>query len=191
MGKQRDRPPLEARVCRAIRLLAEGRTTDDVARAVRVRPGTVTSWMEDADFQSLLACLEHYRQMQAALDTLNDLTPGAIEALRRALVGDDVRIAVQAAREVLDRVGLIRRREIQRIDPSSEQTIRVEYVNPDGQAVSTPPWSDRHPAPPGTLQGGGVWPPLWENRDGQDPVDREGADGPDGLVDQPDIPYGG
>jgi hypothetical protein len=181
---------LEARVCRAIRLLAEGWSTDDVARAVRVRPGTLASWQEDADFQALLDCLQNYGQMQDALDTLNDLTPGAIAALRRALVGDDVRVAVQAAREVLDRVGLIRRKGILN-EQTSEQTIRVEYVNPDGQAVSTSPWSDRHPAPPGTLQGGGVWPSLRQDGDGQDSVDRTGADGPDDLVDQPNLPYGG
>jgi len=183
---------LEARVCRAIRLLAEGWSIDEVARAVRVRPGTVESWQADADFQSLLDCLQHYGQMQDALETLNDLTPGAIAALRRALVGDDVRIAVQAAREVLDRVGLIRRKGIiSEIEQTSEQTIRVEYVNPDSQAVSTSPWSDRHPAPPGTLQGGGVWPPLWQDGDGQDSTDRAGIDGPDDMVDQPDISYGG
>lgn len=189
---QRDRPPLEARVCRAIRLLADGWTADEVARAVRVRPGTVESWQADPDFQMLLECLEHYGQMQDTLDTLNDLTPGAIAALKRALVGDDVRVAVQAAREVLDRVGLIRRKGIlNEIDQTSEQTIRVEYVNPDGQAVSTTPWSDRHPAPPGTLQGSGVWPTLREDGDGQDSIDRTGAHGPDDLVDQPDVPYGG
>lgn len=174
MSRQRDAPPLEIRVCRAIRLLAEGWSVEDTAQAARVRPATVAAWQTADEFQALVDCLSEARQMRDTLDTLAELTPGAIAALSRALAGDDVRIAVQAAREVLDRVGLVRRKEI---GSEQSQVIRVEYVNPDGQAVSTSPWSDRHPASPGEVQSGGVWPPLWEDGDGQDPADREGTDG--------------
>ena len=160
INQSRDRPTVEERVCHAIRLLAEGHTADNVALAVRVRPGTLAVWQASDDFRALLACMRENGRLHDALDAL---TPGAIAALRRALEGDDVRVAVSAAREVLDRVGLIRRSE-----ESSEHTIRVEYAYPDGLPVSASPWADRHPTAPGALQGGGVWPPLREDGDGED-----------------------
>jgi hypothetical protein len=168
MTKQ-DRPPLEARVCRAIRLLAEGQNADDVARAVHVRPATLAAWQADEDFQALLDSLYAFGQARESLDALTD---DAIAALHRALAGDELRVAVQAAREVLDRVGLIRRRRVDHlIDPSSEQVIRVEYGNLDRQPVSTPPWADRNPAESGAVQGGGVRSPLRQDGDGQDSDD--------------------
>jgi hypothetical protein len=173
-AKRRDRPPVEARVCRAIRLLAEGRSAGDVAQIVRVRPETLAAWQADPDFRALVACMTESGQMAAALDALNDLTSEAILALHKALSGDDVRVAVQAAREVLDRVGLIRRKGVVAegsITEMSEQVVRVEYVNRDGQAVSTTPWADRHSASPGTVQGGGVRAALREDGDGQDSDD--------------------
>ena len=169
-SKPSDRPPLEQRVCRAIRLLAEGWSVQDTARAVHVRPATLEAWMGCDDFRNLLDCLKDAGQIHDSLERLGDLTPGAILALRRGLESDDVRIAVQAAREVLDRVGLIRRKG-QQIEQSSEQVIRVEYVNPDGQPVSTPPWADRNPPSPGTLQGSGLWETLWQDGDGEDSAD--------------------
>lgn len=156
----RDRP--EVRVCRAIRLLAGGQGAAEVARAVRVLPSTLARWRAEDDFRALVDCLREAGQMRDALETLGDLAPGAIAALRRALEGDDTRLAVQAAHEVLERVGPLAARQ---------RAIRVEYVNRDGQPVSTSPWSDRHPAAPGAVQGGGVRAPLRENGDGQDPAD--------------------
>ncbi len=156
----RDRP--EVRVCRAIRLLAGGQGAAEVARAVRVLPSTLARWGAEDDFRALVDCLREAGQMRDALETLGDLAPGAIAALRRALEGDDMRLAVQAAHEVLERVGPLAARQ---------RAIRVEYVNRDGQPVSTSPWSDRHPAAPGAVQGGGLRAPLRENGDGQDPAD--------------------
>jgi hypothetical protein len=156
------------RVCRAIRLLADGWNIEDVAREVRVRPVTLELWQQDAEFHGLLDCLRETGRLQNSLEVLSDLTPGAIAALRRALEGDDVKVAVQAAREVLDRVGLIRR---QGVEQSSEQVIRVEYVNPEHQAVSTASWADRNPATSGALQSGRLREAIWEDRDGEDPAD--------------------
>lgn len=155
----RDRP--EVRVCRAIRLLAGGQSEAEVARAVHALPSTLARWASADDFCALVDCLREAGQMRDTLETLSDLTPGAITALRRALEGDDTRLAVQAAHEVLERVGPLAARQ---------RAIRVEYVNRDGQPVSTSPWSDRHPAASGAVQGGGVRAPLRENGDGQDPA---------------------
>jgi hypothetical protein len=169
LGKE-NRPTVEARVCHAIRLLAQGQPADDVARAIHVLPKTLAAWQDNADFQALLACMRENGRLRAALDRLEALTPDAIEALHRALEGENDRVAVQAAREVLDRVGLIRRTEIER-DESSEKVIRVEYKTPDGKPFSAPPWSERNPIASGALQSGGVRETLRQDGDGQDADD--------------------
>lgn len=163
-SRKAKRLPVDVRVCRAIRLLAEGRDPVAVAREVRVMPRTLRAWRANDDFRSLVACLRENGQMRDMLAALQALTPAAIAVLRDALESDDEALAVRAARDVLDRVGPLAEQE-------RKQTIRVEYVNPDGQPVSTSPWADRHPAPPGTLQGGGVRQALWEDGDGAHPDD--------------------
>jgi hypothetical protein len=168
MTAQGDKPPRELRVCRAIRLLAAGQAPQAVARQVRVRPPTLAKWQGWAEFQALLSCMREAGQVRDVLAMLDDLTPDAIAALRRGLAGDDARLALQAAREVLDRVGAIRQKGQQ---INGEQTIRVEYVNRDGKAVSTASWADRHPAASGAVQGGGVRKALREDGDGQDSDD--------------------
>ena len=171
MGKQRRRPAgkrkraaqLSAaeRVCRAAVMLAQGQTVQAAAGAVRARPATIDKWASGADFRALRAALADQRRVRDALDRLGDLTPGAIDVLRRALEGDDMALAIRAAREVLERIGPL-------AQGTHEQTIRVEYVNRDGQAVSTAPWAERHPAAPGEVQGRGVRAALREDGDGQD-----------------------
>lgn len=160
--RHRDRPPVEARVCRAIRLLAEGLSTEEVARAVGVRPPTVEAWRAGEEFQSLLDCLIRSREVPVTPTEINDLTPGALLALRRALDGDDMALAMRAAHEVLERVGSL-------VKKSNERTIRVEYLNRDGKPVSSSPWAERNPVSPGPLQGGGLRAPLREDGDGENP----------------------
>jgi len=151
----------ELRICRAIRLLAEGRGRDEVARMVGALPRTLAAWERDEDFQALLACLRENRRARDALAALDDLTPVAIAALRRALDGDDDALALRAAREVLERVGPLAER-------SAVQTIRVEYGSHDGQPVSAAPWADRNPAPSGPLQSSGLRETLRQDGDGTD-----------------------
>ncbi|MEW6580739.1 MAG: hypothetical protein AB1435_16305, partial [Chloroflexota bacterium] len=71
----------ELRVCRAIRLLAEGRDREEVARAVGALPRTVAAWERDEEFRALLACLGEHRRARDALTALDDLTPVTIAAL--------------------------------------------------------------------------------------------------------------
>lgn len=151
----------QLRVCRAIRLLAEGQDREEVARAVGALPRTVAAWERDVEFRALLACLREHGRARDALAALGDLTPVAIAALRRALDGDDDALALRAAREVLERVGPLAER-------SAVQTIRVEYGSRDGTPVSAAPWADRNPAPSGPLQGGGLRETLRQDGDGAD-----------------------
>ncbi|MBN1563477.1 MAG: hypothetical protein JXA10_06550 [Anaerolineae bacterium] len=160
-------PPRELRVCRAIRLLAQGLPGAEVAGAINVREKTLENWQQGADFQALLACMKENGRLRDAFATLQDLTPEAIEALHRALEGSDDRLAVQAAKDVLDRVGIIYQKGGANQE-AHETIIRFEYGTPDGQPYTAPSWADRHPAPPGTIQGGGVRAALREDGDGQD-----------------------
>ena len=160
----------ELRICRAARLLAAGQTPEEVARAVHAKPETVARWQADEDFRALVDCLRTHGQARRALDALGALTDEAIDRLRQALAGDDDRLALQAAQQVLDRVGLVRRSAALG-EETAEQVIRVEYVNPEGQPISTAPWAARNPASSGALQGGGVRAPLREDGDGQDSPD--------------------
>lgn len=159
--EQEARLPAAERVCRAAVLLAQGRSVLATAEAVRARPATISAWAAGTDFGTLRAAVAERRRVRDALARLGDLTPGAIDALRRALEGDDLGLAIRAAREVLERIG-----PLAQID--REQTIRVEYVSRDGQAVSTAPWAERHPATPGKVQGGRVRAALRQDGDGQD-----------------------
>ena len=154
----------ELRVCRAIRLLAEGRDREDVAQAVGALPRTLAAWERDDEFRALLACLREHGRARDALAALDDLTPVAIAALRRALDGDDDALALRAAREVLERIGPLAER-------SAVQSIRVEYGSRDGQPVSAAPWADRNPGPSGPLQGGGLRETLRQDGDGADSDD--------------------
>jgi hypothetical protein len=167
---KRDRPTVEERVCRAIRLLATGQPPDEVALAVRVLPRTLAAWQDNDDFRVLLACVRESGRLRDLFKQLEALTPDAIEALHRALECSDDRLAVQAARDVLDRVGLIRRKGIEHDEPS-EKVIRVEYMTPDGKPFSATPWADRNPVTPGALQSGGVREALRQDGDGEDSDD--------------------
>ncbi len=164
----RERPPVAERVCRAIRLLARGSPEADVAQAVRVLPRTLARWQASEDFQVVLACMKENGRLREALAQLDALTPDAINALRRALDNDNDRVAVQAARDVLNRAGVIRRTHED--DQATEKVIRLEYVNPAGQPYAAAPWADRHPRTSGAVQGGELRSPLREDRDGEDPV---------------------
>jgi|SRR5690606_5011887 hypothetical protein len=152
------------RVCRAAVALAQGQSVQAAAEAVRARPATIQAWAAGADFRTLRAALADQRRVKDALDRLGDLTPGAIEVLRRALEGDDMALAIRAAREVLERIGPL-------AQGTREQTIRVEYVNRDGQAVSTAPWAARNPAASGKVQGRRVRTAVRKDGDGKDSAD--------------------
>ena len=169
--KQRDRPPLEQRVCRAILLLAEDRAPDEVAAAVRVKPKTLAAWQAGDDFQILLRRMREARIIENTTEALQDLTPDAIDAYRRALSGPSVQWAVLAAREVLDRLERIAEREAQRAQFNRPSNFRVEHMTIDGQPISTTPWAERNPAAPGALQSGSVREALRQDGDGQDSDD--------------------
>lgn len=152
-----DRSPPGA-MCRAVRLLAEGKSAADVAQALATTPQTIRAWQAGEDFQVLLAALVENTRLRRALDGLSELTPDAIAAYRRALAEADSAAALRAARDVLDRVLPLAQ--------SSEQVIRVEYVNRDSQPYSATLRARIGAAQSGTLQGGGVRAALGQDGDG-------------------------
>ncbi len=166
MSQSKTRDPREMRVCRAIRLLAQGTAEDEVARMIGVLPRTLETWQHNSDFQALYRCIKENGRLRGAYDALQNLTPGAVEALHRALEGSDDRVAVQAAKEVLDRVGVIQQKE-EKEQEANETIIRIEYQTPDGKPYSSTPWADRHPPTSGAVQSGGLWPEVREDGSGE------------------------
>ncbi len=166
--KQPDRPPVEQRVCRAILLLAEGRAPDEVAALVRISPKTLAAWQESSDFKVLLRRMREICLIENATQALQDLTPDAIDAYRRALSGPSVQWAVLAAREVLDRVERFAEREAQRQKFNPSAANRMEVLNPDGEPFVITPWAERNPVEPRALQSGSVRETLRQDGDGED-----------------------
>ncbi len=146
------RPARELRVCRAIRLLAEGMPERAVAAEVRVTRQTMDKWQQDAEFRALLKIMREHGRLREVLRELNALSMEAVNVLKDKLNHSDDRIAVQVARDVLDRIGATRGA---RVEDSSEQVIRVEYVTRDGKTYASAPWAERHPPASGTVQGAG------------------------------------
>jgi hypothetical protein len=117
----------EVRVYRAIRLLAEGWELPEVAEAIKARHGTLTTWMADDDFQTLMELLNeavHIRQLYEAQERLID---EAYETLRRTMREGNPALAVRVARDILDRARVRAPEPVKRWRPPEEHVIRVEY----------------------------------------------------------------
>ena len=179
-GKHAAYLPIGALAQWALYGLASGQTEEDILGALGVDPETLGVWLADEPVAARLEALKTYEAALGAFARLIALTPEAVDAFERALAGDNSQVAVRAAREVLDRVGLGRPAPVVRsrsaaasskTDAPSERVIRVEYGTPDHQAVSAAPWADRDSEASGAVQGGGVREALREDGDGQDPGD--------------------
>ena len=114
----------EIRVCRAIRLLAEGWELPQVAQAIKVRHGTLAAWMADDDFQTLLDALVDAVRMRPIFDTQEQLIADAIDTLRRTLREGNPALAVRVAHDILDRAQIGSQMEKKK---PKEQIIRIEY----------------------------------------------------------------
>jgi hypothetical protein len=117
----------EVRVCRAIRLLAQGWELPQVAQAIKVRHGTLAAWMADDDFQTLVEILSEARHIQQLYDAQERLIEEAYETLRRTLRDGNPGLAVRVARDILDRARLPTPEPVKRWRPPEEHVIRVEY----------------------------------------------------------------
>ncbi len=51
--------------------------------------------------------------------------------------------------------------------PEKEKVVRVEYQYPDGSRHDAPPWANDDYEVETSLPGGGLWPPLREDRSGE------------------------
>jgi hypothetical protein len=129
----------EIRVCRAIRLLAEGWDLPQVAQAIKVRHGTLAAWMADDDFQTLREALVEAVQMREIFDAQDRLIEEAIGTLRRTLREGNPALAVRVAQDILNRAQVL-------APPAKRKSevIRVEYKNTtaDGKPL---PWTKQNP----------------------------------------------
>jgi hypothetical protein len=137
---------LEIRVCKAIRLLAEGWEPAKVAQAIKVRQGTLAAWMENDDFKNQLDALCELGRLKAEGINWEDMKQEALRALRRLLHDEDSEIVVRAARAMLVRS----QRQLDLDDKKRLLQLKYgpkepEFINPDGGPLVIAPWAERNP----------------------------------------------
>ncbi len=145
---QRSGADYGVRVCRALRLLAEGWEPRAAAHAAGVQQKTMQQWQQNEDFKTILACMRAFGRMQFSLDTLNSLTPEAVGALRRLLQHGEGSVTAQVARDIVkwarEVEAQIREQEDRR-DQREKQHVRTILVTPDGERIASIPWAERNP----------------------------------------------
>jgi len=100
--------PLDARHLRAISLLTEGMTLDEVAKEIGCGRRTLYRWRTSPLFAAALAEAAS-RGLGAALDRLRCLREAALDVLERLLsdAKAPAQVRLAAAREVMERTGLV------------------------------------------------------------------------------------
>ena len=105
----RNRPAAtEARKAKAIPLLAEGRSYDEIARAVGVTHRTVRRWVdEDPAFAEAVARVraKASEAVEEAADHIKGIVTASLDRLAVLLRSEDERIALEAVKTALDRFG--------------------------------------------------------------------------------------
>jgi hypothetical protein len=134
------------RVCKALRLLAEGWEPEAAAHAAGVRQKTMREWQRNDDFQTLLACMKAFGRMQFSLDVLNTLTPEAVAALRRLLQHGENGVTAQVARDIVKWAREVEAQIREQEEKRERRVIRVVYDNPGGKRITSVPWAERNPA---------------------------------------------
>ena len=145
MGQTRSADMYGKLVCKAVRLLAEGYSTESTAREVGVKRRTLLAWMRGDDFQTLENSLRDFGYLAKVREMLETLTPDAMEAMRRTLQGGNATAAAHVARDVLKWANEYAVHEREMLGQTRETVIRVEYGTPDGKPYSSAAWADRHP----------------------------------------------
>ncbi len=133
------------RVCKTLRLLAEGWEPAAAAHAAGVRQKTMRAWQQNEDFKTILVCMRAFGRMQFSLDVLNTLTPEAVEALRRLLQHGEGAVTAQVARDIVKWAREVEAQIREQEEERAKHVIRVEYDTPDGKPFSASPWAERNP----------------------------------------------
>jgi hypothetical protein len=133
------------RVCKGLRLLAEGWEPAVAAHAVGVRQKTMRQWQASEEFQTLLACIKAFGRMQFSLDALNMLTPEAVTALRRLLQYGESGVTAQVARDIVKWAREVEAQIREQEEKRERRVIRVVHETPDGKPIVSRPWAERNP----------------------------------------------
>lgn len=99
------------KVSKALLRLAEGWSLEDAARHARVLHVTLACWMKDEDFMAVVTCLQEYAKTRQSIDLLEGLTDDALAALRRTMHQGTPGQALEAARDVLNRVDALAKKQ--------------------------------------------------------------------------------
>ena len=133
------------RVCKALRLMAEGWEPEAAAHAAGVRHKTMHQWQQNEDFRTILACMRAFGRMRFSLDTLNSLTPEAVEALRRLLQHGEGHVTAQVARDIVKWAREVEAQIRAQEEKREKHTVHVVYDTPDRKPISSSPWAERNP----------------------------------------------
>lgn len=105
-GKRRKPQAVKRDKERALELAIAGHTRVAIARAMDVAPDTVSSWLNTPAAAARIDRAMDYSR-SSAVRALKALAEKAVERLADALDSPNERIALDAARTVLDRVGIV------------------------------------------------------------------------------------
>jgi len=106
MRKKPDKPPeaaIQATKERGLELLMLGMGRTEVARELKVDRSTVWKWMHDPTFAARLKETQQQSRERARV-RVNELAMHALDACERCLDDEDGRVAMAAAKVILDRV---------------------------------------------------------------------------------------
>lgn len=122
-----DRDPLRPEHARLVELRLEGVTVDACAARLSIDRATAYRWLTRPDVKAALAEGQAAGRDVAA-GILAGLAPRAADVLGELLDAEDPHVRVRAAREILDRVGIVR-------PPALEEDETTIAVSDDGATV--------------------------------------------------------
>lgn len=123
----------------AIKLMCLGHKSSEAAATMGVHPSTVRRWMQRPDFSAELERrMAHTRA--GAQRKLNAHTDSAASVLVELLSSDDDKIRMGAAKEILDRAGVVAGTKVE--ITTSAPAATLEELRERAEALKTPAMRD-------------------------------------------------
>lgn len=170
---------------RALDTLQQYSSMRAAARALDIPFYTLKEWRKQARVQ----------QAEQELKTLHALRRRLAESALRLAESLDEMIEGAPLNQRASALGLIFDRyfkldqhlSAREKQQQQSQVIRIEYLYPDGTIHPSPPWAEDDHQHEGTVSGGGVWSPFWEDRSGENSHQRVRGAGDEVLVARADV----
>jgi hypothetical protein len=133
-------------------------------------------------------------QKQRAVNYITQAQIALAEASVRLLQAlDEERIAKAPLNQIASAFGVVLDRYLKLTGdtPPAEQVIRFEYITPNGDPASSPPWTDEHSQVHSAFSRGGMWSSVRQNGTGKIGTDRSGLrPWSSDMVARSHVPYG-